>query len=248
MLDIIKNKRPVPPRPEANGHQSLTTFINPVSYLIARDQRHLYQQFDYLLADGWLFVAALRFAGIPAKRFSFDMTSMAFSVFNDAISNNKSIYFIGAKQAEIERFIKMIQQHFPKLNILGYRDGYFSDNAERDETLECIKILAPDIVVAGLGVPLQEKFLVDLYHKGWSGQGYTCGGFIHQTIDRLNYYPDWINKFNLRMPYRFIKEPHFRKRLPDYFKFLYAFTKDCFSYKVQPHQIKRKIKQPTIVK
>jgi exopolysaccharide biosynthesis WecB/TagA/CpsF family protein len=234
MLDIISKKTSL--ALGTDKQHTLTTFINPVSYLIAREKKNLYQQFDYLLADGWLFVAALRMVGIPAKRYSFDMTSIASSVFNEAILKNRTIYFIGAKPTEIEPFIKMIRQYYPQLKIVGYRDGYFGGDVERNETLERIKTLSPDIVVAGLGVPLQENFLVDLHQIGWNGLGYTCGGFIHQTINRLNYYPAWINRFHLRMPYRFIKEPHFRKRLPDYFRFLFAFTIDCIRYKKQVDQ------------
>lgn len=203
------------------GH--LFTFLNPVSYLQARTNFISYQNYDFLLSDGWLFVAALKSIGIETSRYSFDMTSLAPIVFNKAIEQNKSIYFLGAKSEEIEKFIKVIRNNFPKLNILGYRNGYFKDETERTTFVQELKTLSPDIVVAGLGVLLQEQFLVDLKTAGWNGCGYTCGGFIHQTSKGLYFYPYWINKFHLRMPYRFIKEPHFRKRIPDYFRFFFAF-------------------------
>lgn len=40
-----------------------------------------------------------------------------------------------------------------------------------------INELNPDLVVVGMGAPLQEKFLVDLVGLGWRGRGYTCGVF-----------------------------------------------------------------------
>ena len=45
------------------------------------------------------------------------------------------------------------------------------------------------------------------------GIGFTCGGFLHQTAQRMNYYPDWINKYNLRAFYRLYKEKGLFKRL-----------------------------------
>lgn len=214
-----------------NQPGQLFTFLNPVSYLRARKHLEYYEQFDCLLPDGWLFVAALKAVGIDTQRQSFDMTSLAPIVFKSAIEEKKSIYFIGAKPSEIANFIDVIKKHFPDLNITGYRDGYFKSLEERSLIIQHLHDLAPEIVIAGLGAPLQEKFLMDLKKAGWQGCGYTCGGFIHQTSTGLHYYPNWVNKLHLRMPYRFIKESHFRKRVPDYFKFLLAFTYDYIVYK-----------------
>lgn len=216
------------------GH--LFTFLNPVSYLKARKHLKKYEQFDCLLADGWLFVAALKAVGINTQRHSFDMTSLAPVVFEKAIKENKTIYFLGAKPDEIAKFIAVIKKHFPDLNILGYRNGYFKNLEERSNTIQYLHKLSPDIVVSGFGVPLQEEFLIDLHKAGWKGCGYTCGGFIHQTSKNLHYYPEWINKYHLRMPYRFLKEPHFRKRIPDYFKFIFIFLYDYWNFKRKPKE------------
>ncbi len=160
MINLLQKKT------EIKGNQvtesSLTTFLNPVSYLQARKHAQNYEQFDRLLADGWLFVAALKAVGINTQRHSFDMTSLAPVVFQQAIKNRQSVYFIGAKPAEISNFIKVIEKHFPNLNILGYRDGYFKDLEERNSIIQKLHNLSPDIVIAGLGAPLQEKFLIDL--------------------------------------------------------------------------------------
>lgn len=143
-----------------------------------------------------------------------------------ALKMNYSIFFIGAKPKEIEKFILIISKAFPKLKISGFRNGYFISSSERSNTIKNIAVKNPEIIVVGLGVILQEKFLIDLVNEGWRGIGYTCGGFIHQTSQRLHYYPDWVNKLHLRMPYRLIKEPEFRKRLPRYFQFLFVIVQD----------------------
>lgn len=229
MINLLKKSTPL----NLNKIRSsgLTTFLNPVSYLKARKYFKTYNSFNYLLADGWFFVAILKLIGIKTRRYSFDMTSLAPVVFNKAIDQNQSIYFLGAKSDEISNFIDIIKKHFPNLNIIGYRNGYFKDSEERSAVIRNIKHVSPDIAIVGLGVPLQEKFLVDLQEAGWKGCGYTCGGFIHQTSQSLHYYPSWVNRFNLRMPYRIVKEPHFRKRIPDYFKFIFIFFYDYWKYK-----------------
>ena len=54
------------------------TFLNPVSYLIALENKSLFEQFDGIFADGSLLVSAIRLVyGKRVTRRSFDMTSLA---------------------------------------------------------------------------------------------------------------------------------------------------------------------------
>jgi N-acetylglucosaminyldiphosphoundecaprenol N-acetyl-beta-D-mannosaminyltransferase len=64
-----------------------------------------------------------------------------------------------------------------------------------------------------MGVVRQERFLLAARNAGFRGVGFTCGGFIHQTArDEIDYYPAWINRWNLRFLYRMYREPHTRMR------------------------------------
>ncbi len=53
------------------------------------------------------------------------MTSLAKKTFEYCIINNSTIYFIGATQSQIEKTIGTINISYPKLNIMGYQNGYF---------------------------------------------------------------------------------------------------------------------------
>ena len=196
MIELIKNK---------NNNKMITTFLNPFSYLLARSNKDQLSHFNINI-DGGLLVILLNLFGFKYKRKSFDMTSLAPVVFNDAIKNNKSIYFIGSKPIVIDLAIKNIQEQFPELNICGYRDGYINDN-EMVVVLDIINSLKADYVICGMGTPLQEQFLIDLQKSGWTGEGYTCGGFLHQTAAGIKYYPNWINTLGLRAFFRMYDEP-----------------------------------------
>jgi len=211
----------------------LVTFINPYSYLQARKDIALFSAFDEVNIDGILLVKFLRFFGIvKVKRKSFDMTSLAGSVFSCVEEHRQRIFFIGAKKGVIDKSISVIQQTYLSIDVCGYRDGYFDSEKERDDTLAMIKELNPDIVVCGMGTGKQEAFLFDLREKGWKGTGYTCGGFLHQSSSgTLHYYPDWINKYNLRSLYRIYREPKLFKRYTiDYMQFGIIFTYDALRW------------------
>jgi N-acetylglucosaminyldiphosphoundecaprenol N-acetyl-beta-D-mannosaminyltransferase len=189
---------------------------------------------DVFFVDGIFLVWMLRLMGVGRfERASFDMTSLAPTVFNDAIDNNKTIYFIGSKKHEISKAVDEIKKAFPNINIIRYRDGYFT-GTERADELDLLIDMKPDGVVAGLGVPLQEDFLIDLRGRGWKGTGFTCGGFLHQTAGGIQYYPKWMDKLNLRWLYRIYDEPKLLRRYTiDYTKFLFLFAFDVFKLKFQ---------------
>lgn len=219
-------------------HGKLITFLNPYSYIILRKEHLLLDYFDIIFFDGIILVALFSFLKIKkCYRISFDMTSLAPFIFDQAQRNNQTIYFIGTKPGIIELAIQNVKNSFPKLNIIGFRHGYFKNQLEREQVLEEICILNPDIVIAGMGTPLQEYFLIDLRSKGWQGTGFTCGGFLHQTAKNIEYYPKWIDKFNLRWLYRIYDEPKlFKRYFYDYSKFLIYFILDYYRYRKYLHE------------
>ena len=211
--------------------RGIHTFVNSYSYLVLRKHQKIISQFDGIHCDGTLMMWFSRFfLNQKIKRVSFDMTSIAPETFKYAIEYNKSIYFLGSTSFHINGFVKVILENYPDLNIVGFRNGYIKAD-ERHEVLESIKELDPHIVIIGMGTPLQDKFLSDLKQEGWNGLGFTCGGFIHQTSNGLNYYPKFINKYNLRWLYRLYDEPKLIKRfLKAYLIFPFVFFYDYFFY------------------
>lgn len=200
------------------------TFVNPVSYLTARNEKDLFSKFDGIFADGSLLVMAIRLLyGKDVVRRSFDMTSIAPELFSYAEKNGKTIYIVASKQDDVEKAVKDFSCRYPKIKFAGYRNGYFSSEKEMDEEAASICALNPDFLIAGMGIVAQERFLVKVKNAGYKGIGFTCGGFIHQTAlyaMGTDYYPKIINKMNIRFLYRMYKEPHTRKR---YSKAAFAF-------------------------
>jgi exopolysaccharide biosynthesis WecB/TagA/CpsF family protein len=190
------------------------TFLNPVSYLTALDNPKLFNLFDGIFADGSILVAAIKILyGKTVTRRSFDMTSLAPELLSYAEQNKKTIYIVASKQEQVEKAISIFKERYPYLQFSGYRNGYFSSEDEMDTEAAYITEINPDFLIVGMGVLMQEKFLLKVKSKGFQGIGFTCGGFIHQTSkNEIEYYPAWADKLNLRFIYRMYKEKHTRKR------------------------------------
>lgn len=216
-----------------NGNRNLITFLNPFSYYQLRKNIILLQNFDIILIDGILLLLFLRLFGFKnIKRYSFDYSSLADKFFNYCIRNNIKVFFIGSTDKNIKMSIKNLQNAYNNLNLLGYNGGYFSSEQEYMSLIEKIIRLNPDVVLVGMGALNQEKLLLALSNSGWTGIGFTCGGFFHQIKNKLNYYPSLINKLHLRWFYRMLKEPHLLYRyLIIYPLFIIFFIKDFYNYK-----------------
>ncbi len=190
------------------------TYLNPVSYLTALENKKLFSQMDGIFADGGLLVKAIKLVyGKQVTRRSFDMTSMAPELFAYAAEHGKTVYIVASKQEQVEEAVEIFRERYPKVKFAGYRNGYFASEEEMAQEARQVTELNPDFLIVGMGALMQEKFLLKVKHAGYQGIGFTCGGFIHQTSkNEIDYYPAWVDKTNLRFAYRMWKEPHTRKR------------------------------------
>lgn len=184
------------------------TCVNPYSYHILRKNMDLYAQMDGLFVDGMTMCWLIRILwGKQVPRLSFDMSGIAvdlFSYLNEKKTRN--IYFLGTKQDVLDATIKQFHKSYPEMRIAGYRNGYFIDNDDRKKAIAAIIQSNSDFTVIGMGSPLQEQFALDLKNAGYNGIVFTCGGFLHQSAKDINYYPVWVNKYNLRAFYRLFNE------------------------------------------
>ncbi|HGY9624951.1 WecB/TagA/CpsF family glycosyltransferase [Pseudomonas putida] len=215
--------------------EGLVTFLNPYSYVVARNNKEVYSEFDHIYADGVLLSMATTFLLRRTERISFDFTSIACDVFEYACRSGQDIYIVGSTAENVAKAVEVFRQRYPKLIISGARDGFFNDLSRREFVREIVEV-QPKIIIVGMGAPLQEQLLIDLKKAGWKGWGFTCGGFLHQTAKfEGDYYPVLINKLNLRWLYRMYDEPKLIKR---YF-FYYPLFAVCFLCDWASHQRKR---------
>ena len=190
------------------------TFLNPVSYIEAMRHKDIFMQFDGIFADGSILAKSIRLLyGKIITRRSFDMTSIGADLFDYSIKKGKSVYIVSSEQKSVEKAVNLIKDRYSGIQIVGYRNGYFKDDGERDEEISKIISLNPDYLIVGMGVIKQEEFLLRAKEAGYQGIGFTCGGFISQIAqNNIDYYPAWVDRMNVRFLYRIYKEPHTRKR------------------------------------
>lgn len=217
------------------------TCVNPYSYHLVRRHYHLFESMDGLFVDGMTMCWFINmWWGKKIPRLSFDMSGMAVDLFSylNTHGKDRSIYFLGTIQETLEETINQFHMNYPEMKIAGYRNGYFRDMDDRNKAIREIINSNGDFAVIGMGSPLQEQFALDLKNAGYKGIVFTCGGFLHQSAKDIHYYPEWINKYNLRAFYRLFHEKGLWGRLYNVLiEFPILFTWDTIGTKILKHKI-----------
>lgn len=204
----------------------ITSFVNPYSMLVLKQYPDICEAIDYWYIDGISLLNKINsYKKSAYARISFDDTSLAPIIFQLVKQNTLSVAIIGTEEQYIHKAISSISAKY-NIEVNFCRNGYFIDSEERRNVLHTIYNEKFDIVICGMGTPYQEQFLIDLKNLGWNGYGFTCGGYLHQMAQNSSYYPNWINKYNLRWLYRMYDEPKLIKRyLIKYPRFFISFKK-----------------------
>lgn len=194
----------------------LHTFVNPYSYRVLREiSPHALTGRDFSVHfDGISLVWLARISGMRrVDRISFDDTSIAPLVFSECVSRGFSIAFVGSTPGIAASAARHIKRRHSSLDVKFVSDGYYSINASADVLESAARC---DVVICSMGTPRQENFLLELRALGWSGTGFTCGGYLDQLDGSGGdkYYPALIHKLQLRWLYRIWKEP--KRLIPRY--------------------------------
>ena len=126
------------------------------------------------------------------------------SIIEKNYNTDKSFYFVGGKEEVIEKTIEKLRSDYPGINILGYRNGYLSENDE-EILINDISEKKPDFVFVAMGSPKQELLMCKMYQKHQAiYQG--LGGSFDIYVGNLKRAPEWLRKRGLEGPYRVISD------------------------------------------
>lgn len=134
--------------------------------------------------------------------------------------NRKAIYLLGSKENIIDKCIKNIKNIHPKLNILGYSNGFF-DIESCDSLIEDINDLKPYALFVAMGTPRQELFIEKYKNILPCSIFMGVGGSFDVLAGVKKRAPKWIVSIGMEWFYRVYKEPERVKRLKAIPKFIF---------------------------
>ena len=207
------------------------TFINPFNVkFLDRDYLLTLNKANSIFVDGMLLVKYTNcFYGIKISRVSFDGNSLAPFLFEKANLLNKKIFFLGGEKSVAYEAANIVNDKYGSKIVVGTQNGFFNDI---EDVIYNIKASESDVVIVGMGAPLQDKVAFELKQRIPNIVVLTCGGYLEQLSQssQLEYYPNFISKLNLRAFYRLYKDPKkmFKRYFLDYRYFYFeVFSSAC---------------------
>jgi N-acetylglucosaminyldiphosphoundecaprenol N-acetyl-beta-D-mannosaminyltransferase len=170
------------------------------------DVRHLFEQADLISADGMsvVFASRLGSASVPERVCTTDGFHDAAAI---AAERGARFFFLGATDEVNALAVERIRALYPKLEIVGHRNGYFGFEDE-PAIVDEINRSQPDVLWIGLGVPRQEQFVAHNLHRLTSvGLAMTCGGLFDFLAGKATRAPNWMQAAGLEWAYRMWREP-----------------------------------------
>lgn len=206
-------------------------FLNAHCFNIAQDNeayRKFLNQCHYLLNDGIGVDIGARLLGFKFKD-NLNGTDLIPEILALCEAQGASVYLLGAKPQVINLAKESILAKYPRLRIAGFSDGYFQDNTA---LLKNIADSNADVIIVGMGVPMQELWVKQNYHNLPNTKAFVCGGAIFDFLSgQVVRAPAWVRKLKMEWLFRLAQEP---KRL---FK-RYVFGNFLFLYYVFKHKLK----------
>lgn len=134
------------------------------------------------------------------------------------------VYFLGGAPGVAEKAIRRFSERNGKFPLAGVHDGYF-DEREEKKIIDEIKRNNTKILLCGMGVPKQEKWL--WRHKDELGplMGMGVGGVFDVMAGNLKRAPLWMQKNRLEWAYRLYLQPSRITRMAALPKFMLAVKK-----------------------
>lgn len=181
-------------------------FLNAHCFNIAQqntEYRKILNTSKFLLNDGvGIEIAAL----LNGNKFKGNMngTDLIPKILHWAEKSNYKVFLLGSKDTTVYNAKIELQEEFKSLRIVGYNGGYFSDDKK---VIEKINGSGADILILGMGVPLQETWVrknLEILNPKIYINGGAYIDFASKEIKRA---PKLLRKLKIEWIFRLLLEP-----------------------------------------
>lgn len=156
-------------------------------------------------ADGMPVVWASRLLGAPLKERVAGIDLFE-SIMNQAEARGWRIYLLGAKEDIVRAVRESYEREYPKIQIVGSRNGYWSDS-EESEVVSSIAQTKPDVLFVAMSSPKKELFLGRYQGEMKVPFAMGVGGSFDVVAGKVRRAPVWMQHAGLEWFFRFLQEP-----------------------------------------
>ena len=171
------------------------------------DLRHALETSDLVYCDGYGVRLAAKTIGMPVPH---RMTGADWIWGMAALceASGRSMYLLGSDPGASREAADALRRWYPRLNVTGTHHGYFDIGTPHSErVLEDIAERRPDILLVGMGTPLQEQWVNRYFDRIDAGVVWTVGALFDYVSGRVPRAPHWLADHGLEWIFRLAIEP-----------------------------------------
>ncbi|MFC1701444.1 WecB/TagA/CpsF family glycosyltransferase [Pseudomonadota bacterium] len=206
----------------------LLSYLNPYAYSVAKsnlDYASNLNRFDLVVCDGIGIQTAVKAVfKLTTPILSLDYSGIGHDYLQFGAERKMHLCMVGSEKEVVDKAASKINNRYPGFGKITAFSGY---GESANEAKKFILESEPDLVLAGLGMGLQESYMIELVSRGWQGVGICVGGFFDKLAKPQVNYPKWTEKTRMRFLGRLIKEPRrlSRRYFIDYQPFIGMYLK-----------------------
>ncbi|MCO7176422.1 WecB/TagA/CpsF family glycosyltransferase [Sporolactobacillus kofuensis] len=189
------------------SHQTMNLyFLNDHGYNIAQkdpDYNAVLNRADYLLNDGIGIKLGAKIWGVTLDE-NLNGTDLIPLLLHKCVEHQWSVYLLGSSDTIVQTAARNLQTQFPNLKVVGAHNGYFTSD---QEVVETINYSNADVLLVGMGMPLQEKFIDRNSSVLEPMARVAVGGFIDFASGTKPRAPKLMRLLNLEWLFRMALEP-----------------------------------------
>jgi N-acetylglucosaminyldiphosphoundecaprenol N-acetyl-beta-D-mannosaminyltransferase len=117
------------------------------------------------------------------------------------------VFYLGSRPGVAEKGKALLEQRYPGL-ILDVANGYFDMRGSENEIiLDKIHSFSPDLLMVGMGMPRQERWILDNISNLGSLVVLPCGASMDYVAGAIPTPPRWAGLWGIEWLYRLVAEP-----------------------------------------
>ena len=176
-------------------------------YHHSSEMRDFYNQADYIHIDGMALILLGQLIHLPCQRkHRVTYADWVWSLMEKATQQNWRILYLGSKPGVAAKGAKVLQNKYPNLQIDTMHGFFntFSNSEENQAVLNKINNYQPHVLMVGMGMPRQEKWILDNIDNINTNVILPSGACIDYVSGMTKTPPRWMGKVGLEWLYRLI--------------------------------------------
>jgi N-acetylglucosaminyldiphosphoundecaprenol N-acetyl-beta-D-mannosaminyltransferase len=161
---------------------------------------------DYVFADGTGVRWAARLQGVRVRE-NLPGTDLVPAMFRAAADCGWSYYLLGADVMTIAAAADHARRTFPGWRQAGFRHGYLADEAITSAAIDEINATRPDVLLVGMGNPLQEQWIQKNLARLRVPICMGVGGLFDFWAGNVSRAPLWLRRAGHEWLWRLLQQP-----------------------------------------